>query len=146
MKIAKKILAIIIPFFGMFATYVLYSLNESGNLRTFGLIIVIGIGAICSVSIALFFHKKWGNSEKSFWYSIIYSYLSFICLYLLGGIFTDGLTYLAEALMWLPIMIIFMVPFASPVIFTSCAAVFLFFDAGGNKEIVKLSKESGVKD
>ena len=120
----NKIFAIVIFGFGFFATYALYSINETGDLKSFGALIPILIASMSSLLISTYFHKKFRNNTKRFLFSILFSYLSYIFLMIVASAILGELS---ELLMWSVIIIMFGIPFMFPLTSMSWFAVFVFF-------------------
>ncbi len=124
MFLMNKLFSIIVFFVGLFVTYALYSMSETGDLTNYSVLIPLAVAAFSSALISVYFHKKVSENSNRFLYSLICSYLAYICLLVVVSIITGDF---AEVIMWSLVIIMFGVPFMMPLTCMSWLAVYLFF-------------------
>lgn len=121
MRIAKLLLSLILLFLGIFLTSMLYAFFETKEAFNLQVFLMILADSLLIAAISYFCIKRYVTKRKKFFMSLLFSYSLNILIFLIMG----GL----EALMWLPVMIMFAVPFCAPVIILSYFATLVFLDS-----------------
>ncbi|MFW6146492.1 MAG: hypothetical protein ACOC7R_04075 [Planctomycetota bacterium] len=109
---------------GAFGTYTLYC--ETGDLRCYGVIpvVLLALAASTLVTVAAFCLARHAAARVALAFAL--SYWAYILL-IFGAALVGG--DLAETLMWLPIMILFGIPFMFPLTAGVVVGVGLFVNA-----------------
>ena len=119
----KRIVGIIAMILGAFTTYAMYSRGETGDLRCYGAIphLLVALGACATVTVVSFRLSRRPVARLAVSFGL--SYAAYVLLILGASLITGDF---AETMMWLPIILLFAIPFMFPLTAGAIAAVALF--------------------
>lgn len=107
---------------GIFITYALYSISESGDLSNYPLLITLLPAAGLCFLISSFIFKRVENRFINFLVSLIFCYISNLVIIISLAILTSSF---AETYMWHTIIIMFAIPFMFPLTLLTWVSVLL---------------------
>lgn len=119
MKMKKPSILILV---GIFLTYALYSLSESGDLNNYPLLIILLPAAGMCFVISSFIFKKVENKLLNLLVSLVLCYISNLAIIFGLTILTSSF---AETYMWHTIIIMFAIPYMFPLTLLTWVSVLL---------------------
>ena len=119
----KRILGIVILAAGFHITYGLLSIGETGNLRCYSMIPMVGGAALICLVVTVLCFWFLENPILRVGLSLLASYVAYILVLLIGSTVTGDL---AETMMWFPLMLFFGIPNMLPLTIGTIIGVAMF--------------------
>ena len=119
----KRLLGIVIAAAGVHITYGLFSIGETGNLRCYSMIPMVGGAALVCILVTAICFWILENPVLRVALSLIASYVAYILVVLIGSAVTGDI---AETMMWFPLMLFFGIPNMLPLTVGTIIGVTMF--------------------
>ena len=136
-RTAKVALGLTCTLAGVTATYLLYAMNEDGDFFAPGLMVMLLVAAAAAFGVFTFCKRRVQAPKKQFALGCLGCYACFAAL-LLGGSVVAG--NFPETFMWLPVIVLFGVPFALPLVVGAFLGAAIAFGWAGPREEPEVKK------
>ncbi len=130
MKTIIRILGVLCVIAGTIPPYLMYAKSEDGNLRNPALFATILVAASISLAVFGVCRLLFTTALKRLFIGAIASYVALLLFLLVAARITGDL---AETTMWMPIILLFGIPFMAPLVGMSWLGSILIFGKRNNE-------------
>ncbi|HOU60098.1 MAG TPA: hypothetical protein PLS59_11715 [Kiritimatiellia bacterium] len=142
MKWTKRILGLICVLAGTLLPHAMYAMSEDGNLWNLQLFVMMLIAAITSFTAFAACRFFLDGTIKRFIIGAIASYAAILILLLAAAGITGEFS---EVIMWIPVILLFGVPFMAPLVIMSGVGSLLVMGNGKPEPATPPYSESAVR-